>query len=131
MEIILTGEKDLNHDKYNSNEYLVKDLDSGNVYDIRNKEDFYRLELDQNIKHRNSDHSTNELDYILENLKIQEKINTKFFKSCECGDYNKVLKLLDKKFCHDRRPNINEKYLHDYTVLHIAITNSISIIICY
>jgi hypothetical protein len=61
---------------------------------------------------------------IIENLKIIEKINTKFFKACERGEIEKILALLGKTIAPDRRPNINEKYMHNYTVLHIAITNS-------
>ena len=65
---------------------------------------------------------TNE-NYI--NLQIVEKINRKFFKICEKGDISKVIKMLNKKLSKDRRPDLNNKFLHNYTVLHISITNRI------
>jgi hypothetical protein len=55
---------------------------------------------------------------------VTEKIHQKFFKACERGEIEKVKSMLDKKLSKDRKPDINHKYLYDYTVLHISITNS-------
>jgi hypothetical protein len=68
--------------------------------------------------------SIEKINYMVENLKIQEKIDTKFFKACERGEIEKVIQMLNRKTSRDRKPDINEKYMHNFTVLHIAITNS-------
>jgi hypothetical protein len=60
----------------------------------------------------------------IKNHLITDKIHQKFFKACERGEIEKVKSMLDKRLSQDRKPNINHKYLHDYTVLHISITNS-------
>ncbi len=57
-------------------------------------------------------------------VQIKEKLNYKFFKVCESGDIQKVRCMMNKKLSQDRRPHINYKYLHNYTVLHVSITNS-------
>ncbi len=103
-----------------SKEFLVKDLDSGEVFDIRLPHETKKLQSKiHNYNHLNED----QINFIVENLKIKEKINTKFFKACEKADLEKITELLDRKTSRDRKPNINEKYLHDYTVLHVAVTN--------
>jgi hypothetical protein len=99
---------------------LIKDLDTGQRFDVRKSEDSDKLEKRLSVNNKINEEK---LNYMIENLKIQEKINTKFFKACERGDLDKILNMLDKKTSRDRKPNINEKYLHDYTVLHISITN--------
>jgi ankyrin repeat protein len=55
--------------------------------------------------------------------KIKESINIKFFKACEQGNNEKILSIFHKKYHDDRKPDINKKYLHDFTVLHISIIN--------
>lgn len=65
------------------------------------------------------------VNIVIEGLKIEEKINNKFFKACERGDLDKINVMLNKKVCKDRTPDINKKYLHSYSVLHVAISNSI------
>jgi ankyrin repeat protein len=100
--------------------FRIKDLDTGTSYDIRNNEDSIKLE---NEISRINRLSLIKMNYKIENKKIKEKINTKFFKACERGDLEKVNLILNKKSSEDRMPDINEKFLHDFTVLHIAITN--------
>lgn len=99
---------------------MIKDLDSSDVWDLNRRNNDLRLE--EKIKGDLIKKSEKVLYYV-ENLKIQEKINTKFFKACERGEFEKINIMLTKKTSKDRKPNINEKYLHDFTVLHIAITN--------
>jgi len=55
--------------------------------------------------------------------KIKESINIIFFKACEQGNNEKVLSFFHKKYHDDMKPDINRKYLHDFTVLHISIIN--------
>ena len=57
-------------------------------------------------------------------VQIKEKLNNKFFKVCESGDIDKVRSMMNNKLSIDRRPDINCRYLHNYTVLHVSITNS-------
>ena len=94
---------------------MVRDLDTGRIFDARKEEHSKFLGLNRKGEDR--------IVYAVENLKILEKINTKFFKSCERGELEKVIFMLNRKASIDRKPNINEKYLHNYTVLHIAVTN--------
>jgi hypothetical protein len=101
--------------------YSVKNLDTGEVFDLRKSEDSMKINDHINQNYRKSQLK---LSYMLENMKIKEKINTKFFKACERGDIDKINLMLNKNLSTDRKPNLNEKYLHDYTVLHVAITNS-------
>ncbi len=101
-----------------SSEFIVKDLDTGMKFDLRKRQDYSRLDKQILAPGENQG-----LDYYLENLKIQEKISTEFFKACESGDLNKISLIIDPKKSPDRKPNINEKYLHNFTVLHIAISN--------
>jgi hypothetical protein len=104
----------------NNNNFTIKNLDSGEIYDIRIKED--SIKIDDHLT-KIGTVSVEKIQYVIENMKIQEKINTKFFKYVEKGDHDKVLKMLNKNLSEDRRPNVNETYLHNYTVLHIAISN--------
>ena len=55
---------------------------------------------------------------------VKDKINNNFFKICETGEIEKTKFHFDKKISPDKRPDINKKYLHDFTVLHISISNS-------
>lgn len=100
---------------------MIKNLDNGEVYDIRNREDSVKLESHLYSICKKDDDG---ISFMLENLKIQEKINTKFFKACERGDLDKINTMLSRKISTDRKPNLNEKYLHNYTVLHVSTTNS-------
>ena len=58
-------------------------------------------------------------------VQIKEKLNNRFFKVCERGDIEKVKSMINSKLSNDRRPDINSRYLHNYTVLHVSINNSI------
>jgi hypothetical protein len=69
--------------------------------------------------------SFNNEDFI--KVQIKEKLNNRFFKVCESGDIDKVKGMMNYKLSKDRRPDVNSRYLHNYTVLHVSITNSIII----
>jgi len=55
---------------------------------------------------------------------VKDKINNNFFKVCENGDYEKLKFFFNKKISSDKSPDINKKYLYNFTVLHISISNS-------
>lgn len=101
---------------------IIKDLDSGEVYDLTSNHD--RSKLDLNLHNLNMSKKET-MTYLIGNFKIKDKINTKFFKLCERGDINKILLYLERKVSDDRKPDINEKFLHGYTVLHTTISNGI------
>jgi hypothetical protein len=112
--------ENIEHSKENTENFKIRNLDSGETYDIRNNEDYLKFETEISSMNR---HSLQKLNYMIGNKKIKEKINLNLFKACESGDLEKINFLLNKKTSNDRIPDKNEKYLHDFTVLHIAITN--------
>ncbi len=65
----------------------------------------------------------------LEYLNYQERLRTKMFRYCEQGNLKKLKILIDKNQPNDSIPDVNAKFLHDYTVLHIAVANSTSTLI--
>ncbi len=56
---------------------------------------------------------------------VKDKINNNFFKICENGEIDKIAEYFDKRISPEKRPDINKTYLHNFTVLHIAIANGI------
>lgn len=68
-------------------------------------------------------------EHTIEYLNYQERLRTKMFRYCEQGNLKKLKILLDKNQPNDSIPDLNAKFLHDYTVLHIAVANSTSIYI--
>jgi hypothetical protein len=54
----------------------------------------------------------------------QERLKTKLFRYCEQGNIKKLKIILDRNQPNDAIPPINTKFLHDYSVLHIAVANS-------
>jgi hypothetical protein len=84
---------------------------------------------DSKISQANEKPEITKIDDIFNNeefvkIQIKEKLNNKFFKVCESGDIDKVKTMLNYKLSGDRRPDINCRYLHNYTALHVSITNS-------
>ena len=67
-------------------------------------------------------------DQSLEYQNYQERLKTKLFKYCESGNLKKLKIILNKNQPKDAIPDINSKFLHDYNVLHIAVSNSILIV---
>jgi hypothetical protein len=65
-----------------------------------------------------------ENEQTLEYLNYQERLRTKMFRYCEQGNLKKLKILLDKNQPNDSIPDVNSKFLHNYTVLHIAVANS-------
>ncbi len=102
-------------------EFFIKDSELGDNIDIY-KRPLETLKYNSNLQNIRLQ-TEEQKNYYVENKKIQEKINTRFFKACEKSEIEKIIEMLDRKTSCDRKANINEKYLHDYTVLHIAITN--------
>ena len=103
-------------------EFYIKDKDTGSIYDIRNPVD--KIKLNKSLDLLKTFSVKNNINYWLECKKIKEKIRTSLFKSCEKADIETIENLLSEYNAPDRIPNINEKYLHDYTVLHISVSNS-------
>ncbi len=87
------------------------------VGDTKTSDDYNNLEIS------NYEKTNVYFSFFSDESKIKESLRTKFFKACERGENEKILSMLHKKYHMDRKPNINEKYLYDFTVLHISITN--------
>lgn len=110
-------------DKDNDEHFMIKDKDTGKVFDLRNHNDYEKinenLEMLSNYYLKEEDKK-----FHIEYYKLSQKIKTKFFKACERGDALKIKKLLDKRKSPDMIAPINEKYMHGYSVLHVAVSNS-------
>lgn len=89
---------------------------------------FYSLEITKNKSFLIDKHSYSKgVNYIKSHdflCNVKDKINNIFFTLCETGQIDKVTEFFDKRISPDKRPEINKKYLHDFTALHIAIYNS-------
>jgi len=103
--------------------YMIRDKDSGKVFDLRVQNDYEKIN-DNLEKLSNYNLKEEEKKFYIECHKLNQKIKTKFFKHCERGEIKKILSLLDTNKSPDLRAPINEKYLHGYTVLHVAVSNS-------
>jgi hypothetical protein len=93
-----------------------------NLHDCNNNDEVPDSELNDKPELTKIEDTFNNEEFV--KVQIREKLNNKFFKVCESGDIEKVKNMMNPKLSRDRRPDINSRYLHNYTVLHVSITNS-------
>ncbi len=103
--------------------FMIRDRDTGKIFDLRNPSDYKKVNTDLE---KLSNYNLNQEDkkFYVECYKLNQKIRTKFFKYCERGEISKIKQLLDTRRSPDLIAPINEKYMHGFTVLHVAVSNS-------